>query len=147
MAPSATPISQEIKELIERFDVCQGVWPEYRFIDHEKRQIGFELDLSGFHRGTGAHPEPGCEECLEIYQALTRIAEEILPPAQKDTTYQLEPYDQSINYPAHRANRPEVVLRIRILNREALEHPVDSAEFQYMEELQRRLEEWGIRRH
>jgi len=145
--PSVTQKSQGIKDIIEHFHVCQDVWPEYTFIAHEKRQIGFELDLSGSHSGAQEHPEPGCAKCLEIYQALIQIAEEVLPPAGKDTTYQFEPYDQSIQYSAQRGNRPEVILRIRILHRKAFERPIDAAEFQYIENLRSRLEEWGIRQH
>lgn len=145
--PTATPKSQDIRELVERFHVCQDVWPEYMFIEHEKRQIGFELDLSGSHNAAEEHPEPGCDECIGLYKALVRIAEEVLPPAGNDTTYQFEPYDQAIHYSAQRGNRPEVVLRIRILHRKAFEQSVDPAEFQYMEILQRRLEEWGISQH
>ncbi|MGA8182413.1 MAG: hypothetical protein WB819_02090 [Terriglobia bacterium] len=147
MMPSPTPKSQDIRDLVERFHVCRDVWPEYTFINHEKRQIGFELDLSGSHEGGEEHPEPGSEKYLEIYQALVRIAEEVLPSADKDATYHLEPYDQGIHYSPQRGNRPEVILRMRILHREAFERPVDAAEFQYMEILQRRLEEWGIRQH
>lgn len=145
--PSTTPKSQDIRELVERFHVCRDVWPEYTYINHEKRQIGFELDLSGSHEGGEEHPEPGCEKYLEIYQALVRIADEVLPSADKDATYHLEPYDQGIHYSPQRGNRPEVILRMRILHREAFDRPVDAAEFQYMEILQRRLEEWGIRQH
>lgn len=145
--PSATPKPQDIRELVERFHVCRDVWPDYTFINHEKRQLGFELDLSGSPQDEEKNPEPGCEKHLEIYQALVRIAEEVLPPASKDTAYQLEPYDQGIQYSPRRGNRPEVILRIRILRRKAFEQPVDAAEFQYMEDLQKQLEEWGIRQH
>ena len=145
--PPNTPESQDIRELVERFHVCRDVWPEYAFIKHEKRQIGFELDLSGFPQDAEKHPEPGCKESLETYQALVRIAEAVLPLADKNTTCQLEPYDQSIHYSSQRGDRPEVILKIRILHRNAFERPVDPAEFQYLEDLQRRLEEWGIRQH
>ena len=147
--PSAEQQPQETRELVERYHVCWEVSPEYAFINHEKRQIGFELDLSGTHEGgTGTgHPEPGCQECHQIYQALVRIAKEVLPRENKDATYQFEPYDQGIRYSPRRGNRPEVVLRVRILHRRALEQPVDATEFQGLEELQRRLEERGIGQH
>jgi hypothetical protein len=145
--PSAAPKSPDTRELVERFHVCWDVWPEYTFINHEKRQIGFELDLSGTHERGEEHPEPGCEKCLEIYQALVRIAEAVLPSANQDTTHQFEPYDQGIHYSPRRGNRPEVVLRIRIIHRKAFRRPVDDAQLQYLEDLQRRLEEWGIGRN
>lgn len=141
---NVAPPSPDTRELIERFHVCWESWPEYAFINHEKRQIGFELDLSGTHTGGKQHPEPGCEQCLEIYQALVRIAEGVLPPMGEDTTCEYEPYDQGIQYSSRHGNRPEIVLRIRIVHRPAFEQPVDAAQFRYMENLRQRLEEWNI---
>lgn len=145
--PPDTTKSQDVKGLVERFHVCRDVWPEYAFFNHEKRQIGFELDFSGSPQDEEKHPEPGSDKCLEIYKALVRIAEEVLPQANKDATYQIEPYDQSIHYSPKRGNRPEVVLKVRILHREAFERPIDASEFQYLEKLQSQLEECGIGQH
>jgi hypothetical protein len=142
--PSAAQPSRDIRELVERFHVCWDVWPEYTFINHEKRQIGFELDLSGTHEGWEKHPEPGCGQCQEIYKELVRIAKDVLPNADEDTTCQFEPYDQGIHYSPRHGNRPEVVLRIRIVHRQAFEQPVEAAQFRYLATLQQRLEEWGI---
>lgn len=145
--PSATPQSRGLRELIEGFHVCWDIWPEYTFINHEKRQIGFELDLCGMHEGGEEHPEPGCPKCLETYDALVRIAEAVLPSANQGTTHQFEPYDQAIQYSSRRGNRPEIVLRIRITHRKAFKQAVDGAQLRYLEDLQRRLEEWGIGRN
>jgi hypothetical protein len=142
--PSATPPSPDTREPVERFHVCWGVWPEHTFINHEKRQIGFELDLSGRHEDGEEHPEPGCEKCRKIYQVQVRIAEDVLPPADKDTTCQFEPYDQGICYSPRHGNLPEVVLRIRIVHRKAFERSADAPLLRYLEILQRRLEERGI---
>lgn len=144
MMPSTAQPSPDTRDLVERFHVCRDVWPEYTFINHEKRQIGFELDLSGTYEGWEKHPEPGCGQCQEIYQALVGIAKDVLPPEDEDTTCQFEPYDQGIHYSPRHGNRPEVVLRIRIVHRQAFEQPVEAAQFRYLATLQQRLEEWGI---
>ena len=144
--PSDAPELPDTSALIERFHVCWDVWPEYTFINHEKRQIGFELDLSGMHEGGGEHPEPGCEKCLETYRALVQVAEAVLPSSNQDITHHFEPYDQGIHYSSRRGNRPEVVLRIRIVHRNAFKQPVDDAQLQYLEDLQQRLEDLGIGR-
>jgi len=132
------------KELVSRFHVCWDVWPEYIFIKHEKRQIGFALELSGTHGNVSEHPEPGCEKCREVYQALVQIAQEVLPRGDEDCTHQFEPYDSSIHYSSRHGNRPEVTLTIRIVHRKAFERPVDASQVQYLNELQQRLEEVGI---
>ncbi|HUX10362.1 MAG TPA: hypothetical protein VMW51_06935 [Terriglobia bacterium] len=141
---STAPQSSNIGELINRFQVCWDVWPEYTFINHEKRQIGFELDLAGTHEDGSEHAAPGCEKCREIYRALVQIAEDVLPTGNKDTTHQFEPYDQGIHYSPRRGNRPEVILRIRIIHRKAFDSPVDEPQFRYLKELQQHLEERGI---
>ena len=143
--PSTPSESTDISDLVRRFHVCWDVWPEYAFIKHEKRQIGFELDLSGTYEGGEPHPEPGCEQCMEIYRALVRIAEDVLPGGNADILPQFESYDQGIHYSPRRGNRPEVVLRVRITHRKAaFEDPVDKAQVQYLDELQQRLEERGV---
>lgn len=136
-----------ISKLVKRFHVCWEVWPEYAFIKHEKRQIGFELDLSGTHGNGGEHPEPGCEECREIYRALVQIAEDVLPKEQADTSHQFEPYDQSIQYSSRHGNRPEVVLRIKIRRRQAFDDPVGPAQLEYLNKLEHDLEERGVSHH
>lgn len=147
LMPLATKESPNISELVSRFQVYWDVWPEYIFIKHEKRQIGFELDLSGTFGDEVEHPEPGCEKSREIYQALVRIAEDVLPRGKDDTSHQFEPYDQSIRFSGRHGNRPEVTLRIRIVHRQAFERPVDAAQLQYLNELQKNLEERGVRQH
>lgn len=145
--PSAAQPSPNTSELIRRFQVCWDVWPEYLFIKHEKRQIGFELDLSGTPEGDVEHPAPGCEKCREVYQALVQIAEDVFERGNGDFTHQFEPYDQGIHYSPRRGNRPEIILRIRIVHRKAFEQLVDAAQLSYLKELQQGLEQLGIGQH
>lgn len=143
--PPATQKPSNTKELISNFHVCWDVGPEYIYIKHEKRQIGFVLELSGAHENGSENPEPGCENCREVYQALVQIAQEVLPRGDEDCTHQFEPYDPSIHYSSRHGNRPEVTLTIRIMHRKAFERPVDASQVQYLNELQARLEAAGIR--
>lgn len=134
-------------ELADRFRVCSDVWPEYAFVRHEKRQIGFQIELSGTHENGQEHTEPGCEKCQEVYSALVRIAETVLPRENDECTYQLEPYDQGLRYTTRHGNRPEITLTIRILHRKGFDHPVDASEVNYLNETQQRLEELGAGQH
>ncbi|HVA00537.1 MAG TPA: hypothetical protein VMV34_02675 [Terriglobia bacterium] len=134
-------------ELAERFRICSDVWPEYTFVGHEKRQIGFQLELSGAHENGQEHPAPGCDRCREVYSALVRIAESVLPGENEECTYQLEPYDQGICYTARHGNRPEITLTIRILHRKGFDHAVDASEVRYLNEIQQRLEGLGAGPH
>ena len=145
MSPGIYDLSPS--ELAERFRVCSEVWPEYAFINHEKRQIGFQLELSGMHEDGFGHPEPGCDKCREVYAAMVRIAQSVLPAEDENCTYQLEPYDQGIRYSPRHGNRPEITLAIRIIHRKALDLPVDQAETRYLNDIQQRLENLGAGPH
>lgn len=132
-----------LHELISRYQVWWDVWPEYIFVNREKRQIGFDLELSGSHEHGSDYPEPGCGECRNIYSALHRIAEDLLQKEGENCTGQIEPFDQGVHYSRRHGNRPEVSLTIRILHKTALERPVDASEVRSLAAIQKRLEELG----
>jgi len=135
-----------LRELVRRFDVCWKVWPEPAYAGGEKRQIGYELNLAATHESGVEHPEPGCEHCQHVFAALRDIAEWILPPATRDSQYDIGPYDQSIRYsPAHR-NRPDITLIIQIVHRRGFEQPVEECQNRCLEEMEQRLRELGASR-
>lgn len=142
--PSTVRQPSNTNELIKRFHVLWDVWPEYIFLEHEKRQIGFQLELSGMHEDGPGHPEPGCAKCHETYQALVQIAKDVLPPGGEDHIQRFDPYDPGIHYSPRHGNRPEVVLKIRIMHRKAFDRPVDDGQVRYLNKLQQRLEKLGI---
>lgn len=141
MSPGIDDLSPN--ELAAHFHVCSDVWPDYTFINHEKRQTGFQLELSGTHENASGHAEPGCPECHKVYQAMVRIAESVLAEKNEDYTYEIQPYDQGIRYSPRHGNRPEITLAIRIFHRKDLEHPVDQAATSYVNNIQQRLESLG----
>lgn len=138
---------EKLKSLVQRFSVCWDTWPEFTYVEHVKRQIGFALELAGTHEAGVEHPEPGCPHCQHVYAALRQIAEWILPREQRPSSYNLSPFDQAIGYlPAHH-NRPEITLTIRILHQGAdLEQPVDECEVRCREEMEKHLAELGAGR-
>jgi hypothetical protein len=137
------PLEQELRELVQRHQVCFDVLNEYTYIDHVRQQIGFCLELIGTHREGVEHPEPGCEHCRDVYHALERIASWITPKEVRQSEYKIEPFDSAIRYePAHK-NRPEVLLRIRILHRDEWSAPVDACEVQCLSEMKASLTRIG----
>ena len=141
----ATSVSAPLilKELVERFHVCWEAWPEYAIVGHEKRQIGFALELSGTHAPGVEHPSPGCRHCQEVFGALRVIAVHILPREKRDSSYEIGPYDQAIHYSHSRRNRPDVTLSIQIRHRSGFERPVDACEVRCLTEMKQRLVELG----
>ena len=133
-----------LQELVRRCKVCWEVWPEYHIDrDGKKIQIGFELNLIGTHGHSEKITEPGCPECMKIYEDLGRIAHWIIPKEERDNLYEIEVFDASIRYSSQRRFRPEVILTIKILHREGFDRPTDSHEVQVLKEMEEKLEKLG----
>ena len=139
----STEKKSELKEMAERFRVCWEVWPEYRYVNDEKRQIGFSLELYGTHEPRVEHPSPGCPECFPVFEALKSIAREILPREERPSTYEIGIYDAELHYTSKRANRPDVMVPIKILHREGFELPLDECEVRCLNEMKQRLRDIG----
>ncbi len=140
---SNEPPPELLKELVERFRVCWEVWPEYVYVEREKRQIGFALELYGTHEPGTGHVDPGCRHCQRVFAALQTIADWIQPRDLRPSMYEIAPYDQSISYSSVRDNREDVCLALRILHRSGFERPVGKCQVQCLEEMKQRLRELG----
>ncbi len=138
---------KRIQELIRRHKVCWEVWPEYHIDREGKRiQIGFELSLIGVHDHPEQIIEPGCPECVNIYEDLRRIAHWIIPNEERDSLYEIGVFDASFHYSSQRRFRPDVILTIKILHREGFDRPTDSREVQVLKEMEEKLEKLGARK-
>jgi len=135
-----------LKELVQRFRVCWKVWPEYTYVGDEKRQVGYQLELAGTHEAGVTHPEPGCEHCEHVYNALHQIAEYILPGEERPSVYEIGPFDRAIRYWELHSKRPDIVLTIKIVHRQGYERPVDECEDRCLREMEARLRELGASR-
>ena len=133
----------ELKELVERYRVCREVFPEHMFVDGQKRQIGFTLELIGTHSPEVRHAEPGCYECVTVFHALEAIAGWITRKEHRDSTYDIGAYDRGIHYSHRRRNRPDIVLSMRIVHGNGF-GPVDACEERCRKEMEQNLEELGV---
>ena len=137
-------VAAELKELVQRFRVCWEASSEDTYLEGEKRQIGFSLELIGTHEPEIKHPDPGCEHCRRVYSALKRIADWIMPKEERPTVYEIEPYRQAISYSHARHDRPDVTLTIRIVHRSDFDRPVDDCELRCLEEMKQSLKRLGV---
>ena len=135
-----------LKELVQRFRICWEALPDCYYVKKEKRQIGFTLELTGTHESGVEHPEPGCQHCRHVRQALREIADWIIPKESRDSDYDISGYDQSIQYTAVRKFRPDVSLRIWIRHRSGFDREVDACEVRCLGEMTQRLTEIGARK-
>ena len=137
---------QAMKESVDRFHVRWEALPDYYYVKKVKRQIGFNLELTGTHEAGVEHPQPGCEHCRKVWKALKEIADWIVPKEERDTDYEIVPYDQSIHYDALRKFQPEVSLKIWIRHRSGFDREVDTCEVRCLNEMTQRLKEIGARK-
>jgi hypothetical protein len=140
MTSSATT-NNDLADLVQRYQVCWEVWPEYLTVGHTMRQGGFEFELSGSDKGIKFNPT--CPECSQIRWALESIASWILDQKDIDLTLEFSHREQSISYSGARGNRPDVTLAIRILHRTGFSDPVDLHEIRYLEKMKMQLRQLG----
>ena len=133
-----------LKKLVQRFRVCWEVFPENIYVEHEKRQIGYSLELYGTHDSEVEHPRPGCKHCQRIFAGLQVIAAHIVPRQERLSRYDIEILDDAIYYAAERRERPDVALKIKILHRYGYELPVDGSDIHCLNEMKQRLRELGV---
>lgn len=133
--------NNDLAQLVQRYQVCWEVWPEYWTIGQTMRQVGFELELSGTDKAIEFNPT--CPECSQIRWALEAIASRILDPKDLDLTLELSHHEQSISYSGARGNRPDVTLAISILHRSGSSDPVDLHEIHYLERMKMQLRRLG----
>lgn len=135
--------SPTLANLVNCYQVCWEVWPEYLIVDGKERQVGFELELAGTPEA-GANPVgPGSPACQHVYDALRRIADWILPREERPSMYTIGTYEQALRYSSVRGGRPDVTLGVKILHRRGFDQPVDQCEIRCLEEMKQRVKQLG----
>jgi hypothetical protein len=134
----------QLKDLIQRHQVCYEVWPENLVVNGQLVKVGFALELEGTHENPVNEVMPGCAHCQEIFKDLQRIAEWIMPVEKRPTTYEIQPFDRAIRYSPKRKRRSEVRLTIKIIHRQGYDQPVDECEELCLGEMRRKLAALGV---
>ena len=137
--------TEELRELSQKHRVCYEVWPETLMVGEQRVKVGFELELHAGHAHQETNLLPGCPKCVETFHDLRRIAEWILPQEERESYYEIEPFDHAIReLPSHNL-RPEVVLKIKILHKHGFDQPVDYCEERCLRDMRGKLAALGIR--
>ncbi|MCC6389120.1 MAG: hypothetical protein IT167_00860 [Bryobacterales bacterium] len=136
----------QLRELVALHGVRYERWPEYHYVDGKKTAVGFSVELYGIRDHGEVHLSPGDRESMETFDEMRKIAESVLPREDGSTRYEVEPYDPSLYIDPRHPERAEVVLKIKIFHRLGFFHPVDESEEQHLAEMERGLEELGVRR-
>ncbi len=134
-----------LRELVARHKVVYELHPAYAIVGDERRQVGFDVEISGTHgqgvlEGHEPQPAPGCERCLGVFRDLVQIARASLPPEDRPTGYYIEPFDHSLHYfkkrrPSANRDRPDVLLTIEVRHREGFDREVDPCEARCVQDI------------
>lgn len=135
-----------VRDLIQRYKICWEVWPEWIVQNAHLEKTGFDLELLGTHAEGTEHISPGCDACVEVYQALRKVAGFILPNNKGlPTRYEIEPFEPALRYAPIRKNRPDVLLEMKIIHCDGL-GPIDECEERCLQFMQSRLDALGAYR-
>jgi len=138
MEPQAT-----LEDWVRQHHVAWELGPWQEVVDHQRTTVGFELRLFGQH-GAGAHPSPGCAECVALHGKLRAIALAAFPKEHRPTRYDVEPFDASFHLRPETEWTPEVQLTVHIVHREGYLRPVDECEKRCSQEIQDALRVLGV---
>lgn len=135
-----------IRDLIRRYKICWEVWPEWAGSNSHLEKTGFDLELLGTHAEGTDHVSPGCDACIEVYSALRKVAEHVVPHNPNlPTMFEIEPFEPALRYAAIRKNRPDVLLEMKITHHSGL-GPIDDCEKHCLQLMQNRLDALGAYR-
>ncbi len=142
-AESQEVISQ-LKELVQLHCVCYEVWPEFLVAGGQRVKVGFNLEMFGTHQHGTSSLSPGCARCVRTFEALSQIADWIMPKEERASRYEIEPYDRALRESPRRKFRVEVVLSMKILHRHGFDQPVDECEERCLKEMREKLAVLGV---
>ena len=104
---------------------------------------GFEIRICGTHDHGHSTMTPGCDQCVTTYRDLKAIAQWVMPTEQRDSVYEIKPFDQALHIASRRL---EVELALRINHRHGWEEPIDDCEKRCLVEIEHNLKSLGLRR-
>lgn len=145
VSENSEDVTHRVKELSQKHRVCYEVWPETLMVNGQRVKVGFELELYGTHEHGETRLLPGCRKCVETFRDLRQIAGWIIPKEDRDSYYDIEPFDHAIHEMLSHNFKPEVVLKIKILHKHGFDKPVDSCEERCLKEMREKLAELGVR--
>lgn len=132
-----------IEAWVREHRVTWELGPLQEVVDHRPATAGFELRVFAQH-AAGAHPAPGCAECVSLHDMLRAITLASLPQERRASGYEIVPFDAAFHLRPESEWRPEVQLTVRIVHREGYLSPLDACEKRCAEEVQQALRKLGV---
>jgi len=141
----ATPaLNFQAQSLAAEYSAFWQLWPQFEHIYGERRLVGFEVELIGFHASDLNHLDPSCPACRQVRAVLLAIADAM--PRETSSRrnylkYNIDSHSNSILCLPALGNRSAVWVSIYIfLNRANGQ----SFETDCLNEVKTLLNRWGI---
>jgi hypothetical protein len=144
-AQMATPaLKSQVQSLVAEYSVFWQSWPQFEQIHGERRLVGFEVELIGFHTSDLNHLDPACPACRHVRSVLLAI----LDAMPRETsfrrnylTYNIDSHSNSILCLPALGNRSAVSVSIYVFwNRSNGQ----SFETDQLSDIKAFLNGWGI---
>ncbi len=141
MATSA--LNSRVQSLVTEYGVFWQLWPQFEQTNGERRLVGFEVELIGYHTSDLNHVDPACPSCRHVRSVLLAIADRMAgePLSRNSLTYNIESHSNSIICLPALGNRTAAWVSIYVfLNRANGQ----SFETDLLNEVKTFLNRWGI---
>jgi hypothetical protein len=96
----ASPVSSSrVQSAIAKYGVFWQLWPQFDSTGGERRQVGFEVELIGFHTPDLNHVDPACPMCHHVRSVLLGVADLLLEKgvfSRDSLTYDIDSHSNSI---------------------------------------------------
>lgn len=97
----ATPaLSSRLQSALAEYGVFWQLWPQFEQTGGERRLVGLEVELIGFHRSDLNHLDPSCRMCHRVRSVLRavadRVMEDVLFTARDHLNYGIDSHSNSI---------------------------------------------------
>lgn len=75
---AAPALSAQGRSVLGEYNAFWQAWPQFEEASGERRLVGFEVELIGYHDSELAHVDPACPICHRVRSVLLGIADRML---------------------------------------------------------------------
>jgi hypothetical protein len=92
-------LNSRVQSLVTEYGVFWQFWPQFEQTHGERRLVGFEVELIGFHKSDLNHVDPACPRCRNVRAVLMSIANLVpadLAVGANSLTYNIDSHSGAI---------------------------------------------------
>lgn len=140
----AAATRNELVDIARARHVHFDVEPEILVRGSERVKVGFLVHLWAVHP-KGSRVLPGCARCWGLVDDLRRIAEDVVPPDDRPSRTELDPFRPALYESRVVPGADEVSVTIRLIHRSGYDRPIDACEELCLKAIRARLRDLGVR--